>query len=115
MVDLDIALAILGTGSCAILYLSPIPSIIKAIRTKDLQEISYTFLIMTHITPLTWIIYAIQSNNANLLIPNSLNSSIALIYILIYHYVDRSLLSFSFKYVPCVLVCYLLGFYLFSL
>lgn len=62
----------LGTLFSVALYLAPLPSFYRAAKTKALDEISHNFILFSNTSSLLWVLYAIKTDNEDLLIPNVL-------------------------------------------
>jgi uncharacterized protein with PQ loop repeat len=81
------SLAAIGTIFQVALYLAPFPSFYRAWKTGCLEEISQKFLMFSVISSLFWILYALKTDNLNLLIPNVVTTGLAFISVGLYHWI----------------------------
>lgn len=110
MVDLiTTVLAALGTLLAILVSISPIPSLIRAWKSKELSEISHTYLLMANLNPLLWLQFALRTANWDILIPNLVTFSLSLVYVMVYHIVSRDYLLFGLKYISSVSIITLFG------
>lgn len=110
MVDaITTILAALGTLLAVLVSISPIPSLMRAWKSKELSEISHTYLLMANLNPLIWLQFALRTANIDILIPNLVTFSLSLIYVIVYHIVSKDYLLFGVKYISTICIITLFG------
>lgn len=96
--------SILGTAFSIILSLAPIPAFFKAWRSQSLKEISRNYVFMSNINNLAWLLYSIQADNFELIVPNCTQTVIGFCLIVVYFQIEGSTYPFLFKYIGFVFV-----------
>ncbi|CAG9333844.1 unnamed protein product [Blepharisma stoltei] len=83
-----------GIGICFCLNLTPIPSLIKASKSKNLTAISHLYLIVSAFNYMSWIIYSLKMNLIGNLVNNCVCYCLDMSWVIIYHRIKGNLLSF---------------------
>ncbi|CAG9324321.1 unnamed protein product [Blepharisma stoltei] len=120
MVNLTTIFSAIGISVSFGLNLTPIPSLIKANKTRDLSEISHLYLIIASLNYLNWCLYATKESLIGPLINNISGLCFVMTYIIIYHKIKQDTWKFNSIYFGCCLIgsmivfkivpSYLLGF-----
>ena len=84
----------IGTVMTIILTLSPLPSIVRAYKSRSVIEVSHLYLLISEFNALIWILYAVMSENYILLIPNGTNIIVNFVFLTCYHCIERDLIRF---------------------
>jgi uncharacterized protein with PQ loop repeat len=107
--DLNQALSATGTGTALVLNLYPLPLYLNAYKTGNTNDISKISLILSHISPLLWILYSLKIKQNELLISAVLNGTLSLYFVLSYFYVNSRLVALVGTYVALMPI---LGYFL---
>ncbi|CAG9324320.1 unnamed protein product [Blepharisma stoltei] len=91
---LPVIFSSLGIGICFCLNLMPIPSLLKANKTKDLTTISHLYLIVSAFNYMSWIVYSVKMQLIGNLINNSVCLCLDLSWVIFYHKIKGDLLIF---------------------
>ena len=73
---IDIWLTFVGLLATAFTVASTIPQIIKAIRTKDTEDVSIRFLIVLIVGLFLWVIYGVGKSDIIIVLGNSIGVSL---------------------------------------
>ncbi|CAG9311509.1 unnamed protein product [Blepharisma stoltei] len=93
-----IVLSGLGTLLSIGVNLSPLPSLLKASKSKNLEEISHLYLILSNLIPLIWSLYGLKSKIWLIYIPAQLTFFTSLAWIAWYHIISKNSIIFMFWY-----------------
>lgn len=73
---IDIWLTLLGLSATAFTVASTVPQIIKAIRTKDTEDVSIRFLIVLIVGLFLWVVYGVGKSDVIIVLGNSIGVSL---------------------------------------
>lgn len=104
-IDVLLVLSLLGAGMGVLLCLSPVPAFVKANKTNCVKEISRGFIVVTNLTALAWVLYALKAKIIDIMIPNVMQFFISLVLILVYHHLKGDSVFAMAKY--CSVMCVL--------
>jgi len=93
-----LSLSGLGTILAVIVNISPISSLLKANKTKSLEEISHLYLLLANCNTTAWVIYSLKASKFPILVPNSLNFVLSLGFLAWYHKIAEDALKFLTGY-----------------
>jgi uncharacterized protein with PQ loop repeat len=99
--ELELLLHIVSTLGIVLsigLSFSPVPAVYRAWNTKGLEEISYSFLMISHMNAFVWTLYAVKIHSIEIFIPNIVGSIISFATLIAYHKISESLCRFLVKY-----------------
>jgi uncharacterized protein with PQ loop repeat len=87
-IDLLSVLSLVGAGMGMLLCLSPVPAFIRASKTNSVKEISRSFVMVSNLMAVSWVLYAYKANILDIVVPNVLQCSISLTLIAVYHHLN---------------------------
>jgi len=99
----------LGTTFSIILSLAPIPAFLRAWKQLSLKEISRNYVFVSNINNLTWLLYSIQIDNAELIVPNCAQTIIGYCLIVAFFLIEGSAYPAIYKYTAFVFALTILG------
>jgi MtN3 and saliva related transmembrane protein len=73
---IDIWLTFIGLLATAFTVASTIPQIIKAVRTKDTEDVSIRFLIVLIVGLFLWVVYGVGKSDVIIVLGNSIGVSL---------------------------------------
>jgi MtN3 and saliva related transmembrane protein len=73
---IDIWLTFIGLLATAFTVASTIPQIIKAVRTKDTEDVSIRFLIVLIVGLFLWVVYGVGKSDIIIVLGNSIGVSL---------------------------------------
>mmetsp|Transcript_13929 Transcript_13929/g.26105 ORF Transcript_13929/g.26105 Transcript_13929/m.26105 type:complete len:218 (+) Transcript_13929:38-691(+) len=106
-IDILSVLSLFGAGMGVLLCLSPVPAFIKAHRTNSVKEISRSFIVVSNLMAMSWILYALKANIIDIFVPNVMQFTISLALIGTYfHLSGDSVLSLA-KYFSALCIFFI--------
>lgn len=102
-IDVLSVLSLLGAGMGMLLCLSPVPSFIRANKIGSVKEISGSFVVVSNLMALSWILYALKANILDIVVPNAMQFTISLGLVMLYFNLKGNFLMSFAKY--CFAMC----------
>jgi uncharacterized protein with PQ loop repeat len=105
--ELDVLLVLSLIGACMVvlLSLSPVPAFIKANHTNSVKEISRGFIVVSNLTAIAWVLYALKAQILDIFVPNIMQFCISLVLITVYHYLRGDPVVAMAKYCSALCMC----------
>ena len=94
--EITLLLILSGVGTCLTLMVSlaPVPAMVRAHKSRSLQEVSHMFLLMNNINPLVWVFFSAFTKNVPILIANAISFVNCLVFLIWFHALNKTLWLF---------------------
>lgn len=100
MAEIPIGLNVLGSVTGMAVNVSPIPELLKATKTRQLEGVSHSFLACTNFNAVLWLLYSVKADYKYIFFPNMINFGATLALLIWFNLLNRSLWKFLALYVP---------------